>query len=96
MKSERVKDTFQSIITAIGENQYFKLKQIPDSILHTPKGKQTLKEGFKVGDEVTATATSTRIKGTKGKVLERYKQNGYWYYVTDTMGTQRQQDLVLS
>jgi hypothetical protein len=50
---------------------------------------------FEINQEIVATSSSTRKAGTKGKIIDLYQENGYWYYITDNLGVQRQQDIEL-
>jgi hypothetical protein len=81
-----------------GMNQALRIKDACDTgqirIPPEGKGKQTLRDGFKVGDSVVATGMGTIKRGVIGVVSQRYKENGYWYYEIAGMGIQRQQDLV--
>ena len=48
---------------------------------------------FEVGQTVIATATSTLKAGTKIVIQQRYKQNGYCYYVGENWQVHRQSDI---
>jgi anaerobic glycerol-3-phosphate dehydrogenase len=91
--SDTIKEAFVGVLHAIAEKQFNEIQMLPDSMLAVRKGKQTLKQGFPVGSTVTANGNGTVRAGCVAKVISRYKENGYWYYVTDKMGVQRQQDL---
>ncbi len=55
------------------------------------KGKQNYL--FKVGKTYTATGNGSLKKGIKVTIKERYKQNGFCYYVGDNNMVHRQKDL---
>ena len=94
MNSEELKARIGQALYAAEEARqlsgYYQKLTIPG----IPKGKQTLKTfDFRKGETVTSNGTGPFKEGVKGIVKERYKQNGYWYFVTDTMGVMRQKDI---
>jgi hypothetical protein len=85
---------FNNISAQIEENRQFSGYYKNLSIPATPKGNQTFK--YEVGQNVTFSELSP-IRGS-GIILERYKQNGFCYYVCSINGskgqtTQREKDL---
>lgn len=92
MENPLLKQTIGGILNAISERNIVKIQGM--KIPSIPIGKQKLSDGnYKIGQIVVAKASSTFKEGTKAVVIDKYKENGYYYFVTDKMGTQRQQDI---
>jgi len=62
----------------------------------TPRGSQSLHDAPKPGATVTMGPGATRKAGLSATVTNTYEQNSFVYVVTDTMGTQRLQDIIQS
>ncbi len=79
-----------TLVSAISERSTLNAMMAPNP----PKivrGKDVYK--FVVGQTVTATATSILKAGTKIVISDRYKQNGFCYYVAPNGQVHRQCDL---
>lgn len=88
------KNDFVTILGALDQTRRIKWAvENGDVFLPAMKlGKEV--ELYKVGQLVTSNGTGPTKAGISAVVTETYKQNGYWYYVTDTMGTVRNKDIV--
>jgi hypothetical protein len=58
------------------------------------KGDQTLRDfDFKEGEQVTSNGTGPIKMNVSSVVVERWKEFGFWYYRTMSMGVMRQKDI---
>lgn len=69
---------------------YYRKLTLPD----TPRGSQSLQDAPQRGATVRMGPGATRKEGLSAVVVDTYEQNGFVYVRTDTMGTQRLQDII--